>query len=110
MNKKVPLLINKLLAPAMQTKLLDKICVDFFYCEDNQKKIAYLSTLSDKNAKKLYAEIQLINDFIENIQLSIGNQYYRHALVKLTCLQKFCSRVSKQLQKIGTVNLSNRDD
>ncbi|PKG38328.1 hypothetical protein [Psychromonas sp. Urea-02u-13] len=100
MNMKSPLLINKLIVSAMQTKLLDKICDDFFYREDNQKKIAYLSTLSDKNSQKLYAEIQLINEFIDNIQLSIGNQYYRHALVEITCLQKFCSKISEKLQKV----------
>lgn len=100
MNNKATLSVSKLVAPALQTKLLVKICNDFFYHEENQKKIAYLSTLPDENSTKLYEEVQLINDFIENIQLTIGNQYYRHALVEISCLQKCCSRVSEKLQKI----------
>jgi hypothetical protein len=100
MNKKSPLSINKLVTPALQTKLLAKICDDFFYHEENQKKIAYLSAMHDIKSKELYVEVQLINDLLENIQLSIGNQYYRHALTEMTCLYKFCSRVSDKLQKI----------
>jgi hypothetical protein len=99
-NETQVLPVDSLLATALQTKLLEKIVNNFFYKQANQKTIAYISTQTDKSSKKIYVELQDINALVAQVQQSIGEKNYRHGLIQLTCLQRFCARTEKRLDKV----------